>query len=72
MRKDWFRAGARIGFGQEPAADVAADVVADDDDGVEPEEIDIPLPGAKDVNDIGDGVVEAADDEQRDAEENRD
>ena len=57
-------------MGQEPAADVAADVVADDDDGVEPEEIDIPLPGAEDVHDIGNGVVEATYDEQRDAEEN--
>jgi hypothetical protein len=45
--------------------DVAADVVAKDDDGIIPEDGGIPLPGGHKVHHVGDGVVEAAKDKER-------
>ena len=60
------------GFWQDEPTDVAAGVVAEDDDGVVPEDRRGPLPGADQVHDIGDGVVEAGHDEKRHAEKHRD
>ena len=55
--------------GENGAADVAAHVVADYDDRIVAEDGGIPLPGGDEVYYVGDGVVEAAEDEERHAED---
>ena len=55
--------------GEDYAADVAAYVVTQHDDGVVGEDGGVPLPGGDEVNDVGDGVVEAAEDEEGHAED---
>ena len=60
-----------LAAGEDDAADVAAHVVTDDDDGIVGEYGGLPVPCGDEVHYVGDGVVEAAEDEEGHSEDYR-